>query len=806
MSVTGILAKNIQVNGIVIDTESQLPLTGVNVYLPGSSIGTTTDNDGYFELSVPDTATQILFQYIGYKTHVLTINPQKELKHLTIKMQSSSLLIDPVVVTGTRANKFSSPTPFTQIDQRTIQENYGVRDVPMMLLEIPGVYAYSDNGTGMGYSYLSIRGFDSKRISVMINGVPHNDPEDHTVYWVDMPDLLESTSNIQIQRGIGISPYAVSSFGGSVNLFTTGIPAENRSTVTFAYGSYNTQKYNILLNKNLSKDTHFSIRLSKMHTDGYRERSGVDLWSYYFKLIKTTPTSYHQLNLYGGQEITHAAWEFSPQSVLEVNHRDNPITYHNYIDNFKQPHYEYIYMRNINSSLTFKNTLFYIHGIGYYEQLKQNQNLFDYSLTQLDTGLTGDLIRQKWVGKDQIGAVTQFDYNPISDLKIEAGSYISYYSSVNWGEIKDLLSASGNIPVSPNDFKYYKYFHKKTYLNFFAAFQYNIRKNLTASFNLYSQNISFSFKHGQIGNFKGANRHAYDLNYNYILPKFGLIYRMNQHSNLYLSIGKSQREPTANELFNTWYGADDLGIAPHFQYADTIYKNGAIDYIRWKSPKVKDEKLWDFEIGYRYLKPKFSLELNAFRMIFDDEIVPFSAIDNEGFLIRGNADQTIHEGLELSTAYHLSSVALRFNYSYSNNYFKKFKQEIFTSDSTSQIVDFSGNKIAGFPDHIFHFILEYQTAGLKTRLKYTYRGRIYLDNSQNTTRSIEPLKDLLSAQIIYKLNNLAHLNNEILLIAEFNNLLNRKYYTAGYYDSWYQENFLIPAATRNFLLTLKAYF
>ena len=71
--------------------------------------------------------------------------------------------------------------------------NWG-QDTPMALATLPGAYAYSDAGNGIGYSYLSIRGFPQRRISVLINGVPLNDPESHEVYWIDHPDLLASTA------------------------------------------------------------------------------------------------------------------------------------------------------------------------------------------------------------------------------------------------------------------------------------------------------------------------------------------------------------------------------------------------------------------------------------------------------------------------------------------------------------------------------------------------------------------------------------------------------------------------------------
>src|SRR5207247_7124889 len=97
--------------------------------------------------------------------------------------------------------------------------NWG-QDTPMALTTLPGVYAYSDAGNGVGYSYLSIRGFPQRRISVLINGVPLNDPESHEVYWIDHPDLLASTSRAQVERGVGSALYGAASLGGTVALET----------------------------------------------------------------------------------------------------------------------------------------------------------------------------------------------------------------------------------------------------------------------------------------------------------------------------------------------------------------------------------------------------------------------------------------------------------------------------------------------------------------------------------------------------------------------------------------------------------
>src|SRR5204862_1280386 len=112
-----------------------------------------------------------------------------------------------------------------------VERNIGL-DTPMLLATLPGAYAASDAGNGIGYSYLTLRGFPQRRISVLVNGVPLNDPESHEVYWIDHPDLLASTSELQIQRGVGSALYGAAALGGSVNVETSPFGEAPHATVT----------------------------------------------------------------------------------------------------------------------------------------------------------------------------------------------------------------------------------------------------------------------------------------------------------------------------------------------------------------------------------------------------------------------------------------------------------------------------------------------------------------------------------------------------------------------------------------------
>ncbi len=365
-----LLAQAQSISGVVLDESTHQPLIGANVFLEGTRWGTTTDEDGVFILNdVPAGEYVLVVEFLGYQTYRSTLSVQSGGTYrVEIFLKPVALPGEEVLVQSIQAVERKTPVVFTNLDESYIREVHTVEDIPMMLTEIPNVYAYSDAGNGTGYSYLKVRGFDQKRIGVMINGIPLNDPEDHQVYWVDMPDFAESLEEIQFQRGVGSSLYGISAFGGSLNMRTSTFTDLQAPEAYVNTGSYNTRRYGLKFTIPLVANRYYAhVRFSRILSDGFRERSGTRQWAVYTSLARVTRKSFTQLNIYGGEEIVHAAWEASPESALKQNHRHNPITYPNTIDNFKQPHIELHNVYQLSSNSYLKNTLFYIHGIGYYE-------------------------------------------------------------------------------------------------------------------------------------------------------------------------------------------------------------------------------------------------------------------------------------------------------------------------------------------------------------------------------------------------------------------------------------------------------
>lgn len=175
-----------------------------------------------------------------------------------------------------------TPVAYSNISQKEIQkQNFGL-DLPFLLTATPSVLTTSDAGSGVGYTSIRVRGTDATRINITANGIPMNDAESHSIFWVNTPDLASSLEDMQIQRGAGTSTNGAGAFGASINLRTAGIPSKAYAEVSGSYGSFNTHKETVRVGSGLlGNHWAFDARISNIQSDGYRDRATSDLKSYF---------------------------------------------------------------------------------------------------------------------------------------------------------------------------------------------------------------------------------------------------------------------------------------------------------------------------------------------------------------------------------------------------------------------------------------------------------------------------------------------------------------------------------------------
>lgn len=166
----GVQAQNITVHGTVISKADSEPLIGATVFCTDTKVGTSTDIDGAFTLTVPEGA-KLKFSYVGYTSKEETAAPQ-----MTVYLEDDSALLDEVVVVGYQTVRKADLTGSVSVVSTKSLETSSDTD-PMRALQgkVPGM-TVTGNGSPSGVGSVRIRGIGSFNASqdplFVIDGVP----------------------------------------------------------------------------------------------------------------------------------------------------------------------------------------------------------------------------------------------------------------------------------------------------------------------------------------------------------------------------------------------------------------------------------------------------------------------------------------------------------------------------------------------------------------------------------------------------------------------------------------------------------
>ena len=177
-----------------------------------------------------------------------------------------------IEVTATRATP-RTPVAYTDRSHDAIARNSYGTDIPTVLALTPSMIATNETGIGIGGTSIRLRGTDATRLNVTINGVAMNNPDSHSMYWYDTPDLISAVGTMQVQRGAGLSTNGTGAFGGAVNMTTGALSTEFSGEASLSYGSYNTNKQAVGISSGLlgghwavdARLTHIGSDLSLIH-------------------------------------------------------------------------------------------------------------------------------------------------------------------------------------------------------------------------------------------------------------------------------------------------------------------------------------------------------------------------------------------------------------------------------------------------------------------------------------------------------------------------------------------------------------
>ncbi|TFG95599.1 MAG: TonB-dependent receptor, partial [Calditrichales bacterium] len=309
------------IKGIVQDAVTSEPLVGVNVYIEGTTIGATTDQDGFFRLEFdPAASFELTFSYVGYKTFKRTFTPQDDMSALSISLNEDIFESETIVVTGiasrtskdvaevavsrVNAEEYSAINTYQSVSQLVSGKVAGVQMIPATGNVGGGFSFHMRSGGGLNGNEQPMIYVDGIRVdNAEVLGYGGAGGQGVSVLSDLNPDDI---ANIEVLKGsAGAATYGTNGSNGVILITTKKgeiVPGIGRGLAISYNGSYgyNTQWY-------------------KYSTDDYVTANDAN------KIFRDGPIRKHSLNLSGGSNTIKYFTSFTShneEGIMPSNQMD----------------------------------------------------------------------------------------------------------------------------------------------------------------------------------------------------------------------------------------------------------------------------------------------------------------------------------------------------------------------------------------------------------------------------------------------------------------------------------------------------
>ncbi len=201
--------------GFVTDKTTSLPLVGANIIIDGTSVGTSSDEFGYFQFdNLFAGSYSIVTSFVGYKkrTSPITIYNDQPTE-ISIQLKQSENKLDEILIAGLRNNDLKNIELYTSND--IARSNY--QSVAEILEQTPGLEIQSTGGVG-STKKASIRGSETNQVLVLLDGIPLNNQLGGGADLSKIPtNIIEQ---IEVYEGGSSSKFGSGAIGGVINITT----------------------------------------------------------------------------------------------------------------------------------------------------------------------------------------------------------------------------------------------------------------------------------------------------------------------------------------------------------------------------------------------------------------------------------------------------------------------------------------------------------------------------------------------------------------------------------------------------------
>ncbi len=539
--------------------------------------------------------------------------------------------LDSVVVSTSRAGG-RTPVAFTMVGEGRLRKANPSHSLPMNLNLQPSVVTYSEGGTGLGNSTMTVRGSKGSQINVTLNGITLNDSESQEVFWVNIPSLTSLISSVQLQRGLGTSANGAGAFGASVNMNTSSVSAEPFAAADFSLGSWNTSITSAAAGTGLtSRGLYFNIAYSRGNTDGYIRNAHVASQSAFAVLGWIDGKNSLRLTWLMGKQRSGITWDGISLEQYETDRRyngageysdefGNVYYYDNQTDNYVQNHFQLNYTRQFSERWTWSNTFNYTRGDGYDEYYKEDRSLKDFGLEP--TAQTSDMIYQKKMGNNYYVLNSDLRYRT-DKLSMTWGVYLSRYEGDHFGQMLWVKTLGQDYDYDSYNERdgFYRNRSLKHEATAFVRGEWTPMRWMTLYADLQYRGITLDMEGGDDDVHETGLRMAYGNRWNFFNPRAGVSFTPAQGHKAYASAALGHREP----------GRSDIK-----------------ENIKGDMSPIRPERMVDIELGYEYKSDRLSASANIYLMEYRDMLLETGRLSSSGYAVKENVPRGWRRGIELA--------------------------------------------------------------------------------------------------------------------------------------------------------------
>lgn len=648
-------AQQVGLSGTVREAASRNPVADAEVRLAGGA-GTRTDSDGRFRLSAePGDTVELSVRKIGFAPESRRITlPQSGAMQLEFLLEASTTTLVPMVVTATREQQSLADVPAAvAVADSFVIKSGRTAGLHEVLRYTPGMQATSR--FGLDDVNLSIRGsgirttFGVRGVAIMLDGVPLTEPDGQTRL-----DLLElaAAKQVEVLRGPASALYGGVASGGAINIISrTG--AESRGLSLRAQrGSFGFEKYDGAYGGTFAGDRG-SVYLSGAHTwsDGFRDFNTN-------QMTRLTLRSDYKLGRYTRLGLDASTSDLDmriPGALNETEFDVNPYQ---------------AAATNVNNNYARRDQR-------WRAGLRLDQGFLAGGAAQATAygfygGRTLDhpifqLISQN-LHRVQLGGRVKVPVDRLDDprLKLTVGAEYDNLFGVD--------NRYANVPGSAGAQVYTGYLSLPTFGVYTQA-----EARLAAPVTL-TAGVRYDRVRYDIDKYAPAPAFSEEKAFDQVSPRVMVSWRLSPQVNVYGSVARGFEVPTNSELTTS-------------PDPNQPINNDLV-------PKT----LWNYEVGVKTLVAnRLFLDASLFRANVRGEFLPRTIPTPTGPRpVFENAGRSRQTGLEFAaTLLAAPWLDVIGSYTFADYVLTDFQALQVQSDGTSQLVDFSGNKLPGVPRHRF---------------------------------------------------------------------------------------------------------